>query len=67
MKHIQINLHFIRVLVGQNCIHVCHVHTQDKLADLLNKLISRQHTKLLCNKIDLVDGVNYDVYFVMIL
>jgi hypothetical protein len=29
MKHIQIDLHFIRDLVSQGCLQVRHVHTQD--------------------------------------
>lgn len=33
MKHIQINLHFIRDLVKKNVINVRHVHTNDQLAD----------------------------------
>uniref|UniRef100_A0A2N9JAR7 Reverse transcriptase Ty1/copia-type domain-containing protein n=1 Tax=Fagus sylvatica TaxID=28930 RepID=A0A2N9JAR7_FAGSY len=56
MKHIQIDLHFVRDLVQQGCLQVRHVHTQDQLADLLTKPLSRQRTKLLSNKIGLADG-----------
>uniref|UniRef100_A0A2N9J3U8 CCHC-type domain-containing protein n=1 Tax=Fagus sylvatica TaxID=28930 RepID=A0A2N9J3U8_FAGSY len=56
MKHIQIDLHFVRDLVQQGCLQVCHVHTQDQLADLLTKPLSRQRTQLLSNKIGLADG-----------
>uniref|UniRef100_A0A2N9H7X1 Reverse transcriptase Ty1/copia-type domain-containing protein n=1 Tax=Fagus sylvatica TaxID=28930 RepID=A0A2N9H7X1_FAGSY len=56
MKHIQIDLHFVRDLVQQGCLQVRHVHTQDQLADLLTKPLSRQQTKLLSNKIGLADG-----------
>ena len=44
MKHIQIDLHFIRDLVSQGCLQVQHVHTQDQLADLLTKPLSRHRT-----------------------
>jgi hypothetical protein len=56
MKHIQIDLHFVRDLVQQGCLQVRHVHTQDQLADLLTKPLSRQRTELLRNKIGLADG-----------
>ena len=52
MKHIQINIHFVQ----KGSIQVCHVHTQDQLADLLTKSLSKQRTKLLHTKIGLVDG-----------
>ena len=55
MKHIQIDLHFVRDLVQQGSLHVRHVHTQDQLADLLTKPLSKQRTIVLCNKIGLVD------------
>ena len=51
MKHIQIDIHF--VLKGS--IQVCHVHTQDQLANMLTKLLSKQHTELLHTKIGLAD------------
>jgi len=38
MKHIQIDLHFVRDLVQKESLHVKHVHTQDQLAELLTKL-----------------------------
>jgi len=56
MKHIQIDLHFVRDLVSQGCLQVRHVHTHDQLADLLNKPLSQQRTRYLCNKIGLLDG-----------
>jgi hypothetical protein len=39
IKHIQIDLHFVRDLVQRGNLHVRHVHTQDQLADLLTKLL----------------------------
>ena len=56
MKHIQIDLHFVRDLVHKGSLQVKHVHTQDQIADLLTKSLSRQRTKLLRNKIGLADG-----------
>ena len=56
MKHIQIDLHFVRELVQNGTLHVRHVHTQDQLADLLTKPLSRQRTELLRTKIGLADG-----------
>jgi hypothetical protein len=56
MKHIQIDLHFVRDLVQKGSLHVKHVHTQDQLADLLTKPLSRQRTVFLRSKIGLTDG-----------
>jgi hypothetical protein len=56
MKHVQIDLHFVRDLVQKGSLQVRHVHTQDQLVDLLTKPLSRQRTELLCNKIGLADG-----------
>ncbi|KAA8524267.1 hypothetical protein F0562_010690 [Nyssa sinensis] len=40
MKHIQIDLHFVRDLVQRGTLQVRHVHTQDQLVDLLTKPLS---------------------------
>ena len=40
MKHIQMDLHFVRGLVQNGSLQVQHVHTQDQLADLLTKPLS---------------------------
>ncbi|GAB2297069.1 hypothetical protein Dimus_038454 [Dionaea muscipula] len=56
MKHIQIDVHFIRDLVAKGHFRVCHVHTADQLADLLTKPLSRDRTATLCNKIGLRPG-----------
>lgn len=56
MKHIQIDLHFVRNFVQKNAIHVHHVHTNDLLAYLLTKPLLHQRTNHLRNKIDLTDG-----------
>jgi hypothetical protein len=42
--------------VQKGTLHVCHVHTQDQLADLLTKPLSRTHTEFLRAKIGLADG-----------
>ena len=56
MKYIQINLHFVRDLVQKGSLQVRHVHTQDQLADLLTKPLSRQRTESLRTNIGLADG-----------
>lgn len=56
MKHIQIDLHFVRDLVQKGSLTVQHVHTQDQLADLLTKPLSHQRTEFLRPKIGLTDG-----------
>ncbi|KAF8377299.1 hypothetical protein HHK36_030674 [Tetracentron sinense] len=56
MKHIQIDSHFVWDLVQKNALNVRHVHTNDQLADLLTKPLSRQRTDYLRNKIGLTDG-----------
>jgi hypothetical protein len=56
MKHIQINLHFVRDLVHRGAIHVRHVHTQDQPVDLLTKPLSKQRIEHLRSKIALANG-----------
>ena len=56
MKHIQIDLHFVRDLVQCGSLQVRLVHTQDQLANLLTKPLSRQITKIVRYKIGLADG-----------
>jgi hypothetical protein len=56
MKHIQIDLHFVRDIVQKGTLHVHHVNTQDQLADLLTKPLSCQRTELLRVKIGVTDG-----------
>ncbi|CAL8165948.1 unnamed protein product [Prunus armeniaca] len=56
MKHIAIDLHFVRNLVTQGLLKVAHVSTIDQLADVLTKPLSRQHFHLLRSKIGVTDG-----------
>ena len=56
MKHIQIDIHFVRDLVEKKFLNVRHVHTNDQLADLLTKPLSKQMTDYLRDKIGLSDG-----------
>jgi hypothetical protein len=56
MKHIQIDLHFVRDQVQKGTLHVRHVHTQDQPAELLTKPLSRARIEFLQAKIGLVDG-----------
>lgn len=55
MKHIQINLHFVQYLIQPGTLQVHHVHTQDYLADLLTKPLSKQRIESLRLKIGLAD------------
>ena len=43
-------------MVQSGILNVHHVNTQDQLADLLTKGLSRQMTAILRDKIGLVDG-----------
>ncbi|KAL6322763.1 hypothetical protein AAG906_018644 [Vitis piasezkii] len=56
MKHIQIDLHFVRDQVQKGALKVSYVHTQDQLVDLLTKPLSRERTECLRAKIGLADG-----------
>jgi hypothetical protein len=56
MKHMQIDIHFVRDLVAKKILYVQHVHTTAQLADLLTKPLSRQRTEFLRDKIGLSDG-----------
>jgi hypothetical protein len=56
MKLIQIDLHFVRDQFQKGTLKMSHVHTQDQLATLLTKPLSRERTKSLQAKIDLADG-----------
>jgi hypothetical protein len=56
MKHIQIDIYFVRDLVDKTFLHVRHVYTNDQLADLLIMPFSKQRTWYLRDKIDLANG-----------
>ena len=56
MKHIQIDIRFVRDLVAKKILNVQHVHTTHQLADLFTKPLSRQQTEFLRDKIGLSDG-----------
>ncbi|XP_057954238.1 uncharacterized protein LOC131148516 isoform X3 [Malania oleifera] len=56
MKHIQIDLHFVCDMTQRDILNVHHVNTQDQLADLLTKSLSRKRRDPLKNKIGLADG-----------
>jgi len=58
MKHIAIDLHFVREFVHRGHLRVAHVHTDDQLADLLTKPLSRSRFTLLRDKINVVDGTS---------
>ena len=56
MKHIAIDLHFVRDFVQRGQLHVAHVHTDDQLADLLTKPLARSRFQQLRSKINVADG-----------
>ncbi|XP_008237015.2 PREDICTED: purple acid phosphatase 2-like [Prunus mume] len=56
MKHIAIDLHFVRDLVTQGLLKVAHVSTIDQLTDALTKPLSLQHFHLLRSKIGVTDN-----------
>ncbi|KAF9666238.1 hypothetical protein SADUNF_Sadunf16G0208800 [Salix dunnii] len=58
MKHIDIDLLFVRDLVQKNRITVNHVHTLDQLADLFTKPLPRQRFHTLRSKIGVTDGTS---------
>ena len=55
MKHIQIDLHFVRDMVQSGVLNVHHVNTQHQLADLLTKGLLHQMREILRDKIGLAD------------
>lgn len=50
MKHIAIDLHFVREFVHRGKLRVAHVHTDDQLVDLLTKPLARSCFTLLREK-----------------
>ena len=58
MKHIDIDLLFVRDLVQKGRIAVNHVHTLDQLADLLTKPLPCQRFQTLRSEIGVTDGTS---------
>ncbi|GKU86988.1 hypothetical protein SLEP1_g1451 [Rubroshorea leprosula] len=56
MKHIAIDLHFIRDLVDKRILRVSHIASADQLADGLTKPLPSFRFALLRSKIGVVDG-----------
>ncbi|GKV01478.1 hypothetical protein SLEP1_g14026 [Rubroshorea leprosula] len=56
MKHIAIDLHFVRDLVDQRVLHVSHIASQDQLADGLTKPLSSIRFAHLRSKIGVANG-----------
>jgi len=54
MKHIAIDLHFVRDLVKKGVLDVFHVNKHDQLADFLTKPLSRTKFQTMVNKIGLI-------------
>ncbi|GKV23684.1 hypothetical protein SLEP1_g33386 [Rubroshorea leprosula] len=58
MKHIAIDLHFVRDLVDQKLLHVSHISSHDQLADGLTKALSTARSSNLHSKIGVADGTS---------
>lgn len=58
MKHIAIDLHFVRDLSSKGVLSVSYVNTLDQLADLLTKPLSRARFHSLRSKIAVADGTS---------
>ena len=58
MKHIAIDLHFVRDFIRKGKLRVAHVHTDDQLADLLTKPLARSRFTSLRGKINVADGTS---------
>ncbi|GKV05570.1 hypothetical protein SLEP1_g17568 [Rubroshorea leprosula] len=56
MKHIAIDLHFVRELVDHKVLRMSHISTLDQLADGLTKPLSTHHFAQLQHKIGVTDG-----------
>ncbi|CAN0201160.1 unnamed protein product, partial [Discosporangium mesarthrocarpum] len=50
-KHIQVRCHFLRELINDRKIFIKHVSTQDKLADILTKFLTKSLHGRLCQTI----------------
>ncbi|CAA7050582.1 unnamed protein product [Microthlaspi erraticum] len=56
MKHPALDYHFVRERVQDGTIRVQHVSSDDQLADLLTKPVTRAHFQDMCRKIGLTKG-----------
>ncbi|GKV46639.1 hypothetical protein SLEP1_g53613 [Rubroshorea leprosula] len=56
MKHIAIDLHFVRDLVDRGFLHVSHISTRDKLADGFTKPLASARFCLLRSKLGIADS-----------
>ncbi|GKV30743.1 hypothetical protein SLEP1_g39523 [Rubroshorea leprosula] len=56
MKHIAIDLHFVRELVDRKVLHVSHISSHDQLADALTKALPSLRFRSLRSKIGVADG-----------
>ncbi|GKU89076.1 hypothetical protein SLEP1_g3266 [Rubroshorea leprosula] len=56
MKHIAIDIHFVRDLVEEKVLHVSHISSCDQLADGLTKPFPSSHFLLLHTKIGVSNG-----------
>ncbi|GKV11820.1 hypothetical protein SLEP1_g23039 [Rubroshorea leprosula] len=58
MKHIAMDLHFVRDLVDQKLLHVSHISSHDQLVDVLTKALSTTRFSSLRSKIGVADGTS---------
>ena len=50
-KHIKLDVHFIQNLIFENKLEVRHVPTESQPVDVLTKLLSLDHFRLVCSKL----------------
>lgn len=58
MKHIALDLHFVRDLSSKGIFSVSYVNTLDQLADVLTKPLARARFEMLRSKISVADGTS---------
>ena len=53
-KHLEIDYHFVRDKVSQKALLVRYISSEDQIADLLTKLLSKGRYHKLCTKLNVV-------------
>jgi len=56
MKHLEIDIHFVRDLVQKDVLRISHISSKDQVVDLLTKPLSKNQFQLNRSKIGLLNG-----------